>query len=88
MEGYELYRNGKPYYVKGLGGDVNLDLVVKINNRILTITQSGVLVLGVPVSLMFIKGYSTSTGCVSMFPIGNDLRTHITGCVLFSQFYA
>ncbi len=33
MEGYELYRNGKPYYVKGLGGDVNLDLIVKIGGN-------------------------------------------------------
>jgi hypothetical protein len=33
MEGYELYRNGKPYYVQGLGGDVNLDLVVKIGGN-------------------------------------------------------
>ncbi|MEN9331937.1 MAG: hypothetical protein RLZZ94_1027, partial [Bacteroidota bacterium] len=23
--GYQLYRNGLPYYVKGVGGDVNLD---------------------------------------------------------------
>ncbi len=30
MDGYELYRNGKPYYVKGLGGDVHLDIAVKI----------------------------------------------------------
>ncbi|MFM6943741.1 MAG: hypothetical protein ACKOXV_00460, partial [Bacteroidota bacterium] len=30
MDGYEFYRNGKPYYVKGLGGDVHLDIAVKI----------------------------------------------------------
>jgi hypothetical protein len=28
--GYQLYRNGLPYYVKGVGGDVNLDLAVQI----------------------------------------------------------
>ena len=32
-DGYELYRNGKPYYVNGLGGDVNLDLIVKIGGN-------------------------------------------------------
>jgi hypothetical protein len=31
--GYQLYRNGQPYYVKGLGGEVNLDLVVKIGGN-------------------------------------------------------
>ncbi len=31
--GYQLYRNGQPYYVNGLGGEVNLDLVVKIGGN-------------------------------------------------------
>ena len=31
--GYQLYRNGFPYYVKGLGGEVNLDLVLKIGGN-------------------------------------------------------
>lgn len=31
--GYQLYHNGQPYYVNGLGGEVNLDLVVKIGGN-------------------------------------------------------
>ncbi len=31
--GYQLNRNGQPYYVNGLGGEVNLDLVVKIGGN-------------------------------------------------------
>lgn len=31
--GYQLYRNGQPYYVNGLGGEVNLDLAVKIGGN-------------------------------------------------------
>lgn len=29
-EGYQLMRNGKPYYVKGVGGQVNMDDMVKV----------------------------------------------------------
>ncbi len=32
-EHYSFYRNGAPYYVKGLGGDVNLDRVVAIGGN-------------------------------------------------------
>jgi hypothetical protein len=31
--GYQLYHNGQPYYVNGLGGEVNLDLAVKIGGN-------------------------------------------------------
>lgn len=31
--GYTFMRNGQPYYVKGLGGDVNLDKVVEIGGN-------------------------------------------------------
>jgi hypothetical protein len=29
-EGFELHRNGAPYYVKGVGGEVNFDLMIEI----------------------------------------------------------
>ena len=28
--GFQLFRNGKPYYVKGLGGEVNFDKMVEV----------------------------------------------------------